>query len=167
MRWATEKMVPRKSTICGDRVTERNQEDDGMSDFHEVSQVRNIFEQWHERRIALDLPGFSALYAENAVFESPAVITFGDHSDGVLRGRDQIRAYFAIVFGKINASVTDFFRTGEYFTDGKTLIWEYPAKTPKGEQADIVEIMEIKDGLIAAHRVFWGRVGYRTLLAKR
>jgi ketosteroid isomerase-like protein len=131
------------------------------------SQIQNVFEQWHARRIALDLPAFSALYAEDAVFESPAVITFGDAKDGVLKGRDQIRAYFAVVFEKVNASVTDFYRSGEYFTNGRTLVWEYPAKTPKGEQADIVEIMEIKDGLIAAHRVFWGRIGYRTLLAKK
>lgn len=36
------------------------------------------------------------------------------------------------------------------------MTWEYPRETPDGEQMDIVEVMEIRDGLIAHHRVYWG-----------
>lgn len=31
--------------------------------------------------------------------------------------------------------------------------------SPDGEQMDIVEVMEIADGLIAHHRVYWGWLG--------
>jgi steroid delta-isomerase len=130
------------------------------------AQIKNVFDQWHKRRTALDLEAFAELYAEDAEFESPALIKFFNSGNGTLKGRDQIKAYFAVVFEKLNSSITEFYRTGEYLTNGKTLFWEYPAKTPRGEQADIVEVMEIKDGLITAHRVFWGRTGYRTLITK-
>jgi ketosteroid isomerase-like protein len=35
---------------------------------------------------------------------------------------------------------------------------------PDGDQMDIVEVMEIQDGLIAAHRVYWGWLGVGMLL---
>ena len=50
-----------------------------------------------------------------------------------------------------------------FFTDGKTLIFEYPRQTPEGEQMDFVEVMEIKDGLIQYHRVYWGWRGFKVI----
>jgi hypothetical protein len=47
------------------------------------------------------------------------------------------------------------YRTG-FLTDGTHLTWEYPREAPEGEQMDIVEVMEIRDGLIQHHRVYWG-----------
>ena len=47
------------------------------------------------------------------------------------------------------------FRTG-YLTNGRSVTWEYPRESPAGEQMDIVEVMEIADGLIMRHRVYWG-----------
>jgi hypothetical protein len=42
-------------------------------------------------------------------------------------------------------------------SEGTTrLTWEYPRETPDGEQMDIVEVMDIDDGLILRHRVYWG-----------
>ena len=48
------------------------------------------------------------------------------------------------------------YRTGEYLTDGRMLVWEYPRETPDGEQIDILELMIIEQGLIAQHRIYWG-----------
>jgi hypothetical protein len=36
------------------------------------------------------------------------------------------------------------------------LTWEYPRASPEGEQMDLVEVMEIENGLIKRHRVYWG-----------
>src|SRR3954453_1081674 len=55
------------------------------------------------------------------------------------------------------------YRAG-YLTDGERLVWEYPRQTPDGDQMDIVEVMEIRDGLIAHHRVYWVRVGVGMLM---
>ncbi len=35
-------------------------------------------------------------------------------------------------------------------------MWEYPRETPDGEQMDFVEVMELEDGRIRRHRVYWG-----------
>jgi hypothetical protein len=39
--------------------------------------------------------------------------------------------------------------------------WEYPRVSPDGPQMELVEVMEVEvmeveDGLIKAHRVYWG-----------
>ncbi|MEN3270655.1 MAG: hypothetical protein V7646_7549 [Pseudonocardia sp.] len=44
------------------------------------------------------------------------------------------------------------FRAG-FLTDGTRLTWEYPRQSPEGDQMDIVEVMEIHDGLIAQRRL--------------
>jgi hypothetical protein len=43
------------------------------------------------------------------------------------------------------------------------LIWEYPLESPDGDQQDFVESMEIEDGLIKKHCVYWGWFGVRVL----
>jgi hypothetical protein len=52
-------------------------------------------------------------------------------------------------------------------TDGTTLILEYPRSTSDGEQMDFVEVMEVADGLIRAHRVYWGWRGLKGARAER
>jgi hypothetical protein len=42
-------------------------------------------------------------------------------------------------------------------------MWEYPGVTPDGEQMDFVEVMDLKDGLIQHHRVYWGWFGFNLL----
>ena len=49
---------------------------------------------------------------------------------------------------------------GRWLTDGeRLLVWEYPRQAPDGDQVDLVEVMEIADGLIQYHRVYWGWFG--------
>jgi hypothetical protein len=48
---------------------------------------------------------------------------------------------------------------------GHTMIWEYPRATPEGGQMDFTEVMELKDGLIQRHRVYWGWYGVRLGIA--
>jgi hypothetical protein len=38
----------------------------------------------------------------------------------------------------------------------RVLTWEYPRLAPDGEQIGLVEVMDIEDGLIKRHRVYWG-----------
>ena len=128
------------------------------------AQIRNIYERWHETIVARDLPGLKALYAEDAIFERPAVLALNGTGSGVLKGRAEIEAYFAVFFRKLDRSVVDWYRSGTFFSDGRLLTWEYPRESPRGDQNDVVEWMEVRDGLIAHHRVYWGWVGMRTLL---
>ncbi len=57
-------------------------------------------------------------------------------------------------------------RTGRWLTDGeRLLVWEYPRAAPDGDQVDLVEVMEVADGLIQHHRIYWGWFG-TALLAR-
>ena len=48
---------------------------------------------------------------------------------------------------------------------GDTLVWEYPRQTPEGDQVDILELMQVRDGLISHHRIYWGWFGTQMLIA--
>jgi hypothetical protein len=52
-----------------------------------------------------------------------------------------------------------------FLTDGTRLTWEYPRSSPGGAQMDIVEVMEVRDGLIFQHRIYWGWVGVGMLMS--
>lgn len=81
---------------------------------------------------------------------------------GILRGQAELRAFFEKLAQRKPAA-RGRYRTG-YFTDGRTLIWEYPRQAPGAEQMDFVEVMEIgDDGLIAHQRVYWGWFGVGVL----
>ena len=78
---------------------------------------------------------------------------------GVLRGREAIKHFLEEGTQRRPNELVRWYRTGEYLTNGKTLVWEYPRETPEGEQIDILELMEISDGLIVNHRIYWGWKG--------
>jgi len=76
---------------------------------------------------------------------------------GVLHGREEIRRFAARVFEAQPPQRRRYKTT--YFTDGETLMCEYPRATPDGDQMDFVEVMELRDGMIQHHRVYWGWFG--------
>ena len=43
------------------------------------------------------------------------------------------------------------------------MIREYPRVTVDGQQMDLVEVMELNDGLIQRHRAYWGWLGVKLL----
>jgi hypothetical protein len=129
-------------------------------------QVRHIYEQWHATVVARDLEGLMALYADDAVFETPLVLVAVEgKTDGILRGKPAIRKFFEAGFRKTPSGLGKWFRTGTFYSNGRQLTWEYPRETPTGDQADLVEVMDLKNGLIAHHRVYWGWVGFKALAA--
>ncbi len=131
---------------------------------------RRIFEQWHERARAGDVEGLLALYDSEAVFESPLVPALFDHATrGALRGHAELRPFLEEGTRRRPNNLVKWSRTGKFFCRGDasgraTLMWEYPRETPDGEQIEIVEVMELKDGLIAWHRIYWGWFGCQRLI---
>jgi ketosteroid isomerase-like protein len=119
-----------------------------------TDQIEHIFRAWDEALGARDLDASMALYHEDATLESPLVRHLRGTEDGVVRGRENLRAFVERVFAN-EPPQRQRFRVG-YLSDGGRLTWEYPRQTDSGEQMDIVEVMEIRDGLIQHHRVYWG-----------
>lgn len=127
--------------------------------------LMNIHEAWHATVRARDLVATAALYAEDAVFETPLVLAvYPEHGSGVLVGRANIQRFMEDSVRKFPADLAEWYRSDTAFINGRQLTWEYPRKTPKGEQVDLMEMMEIENGLIIYHRVYWGWYGVRLLL---
>ncbi len=101
------------------------------------------------------------LYAKDATIESPLILYLLDSKAGILKGRDELRLLIEKVAER-KPPVRKYYKQN-FFTDGKTLIFEYPRQTPDGEQMDFVEVMEIKDCLIQYHRVYWGWRGFKVI----
>ena len=128
--------------------------------------IRHIYEQWHEMIESRNLDGLMKLYSEDSVLESTAVLVLEKAATGVLHGKQAIRAHFKAFFDMVGKTEGfQWYRPGPLFSDGKLLIWEYPSKSPAGQQLDVVESMDINDGLIVYHRVYWGWVSFKPLLA--
>jgi steroid delta-isomerase len=128
--------------------------------------IRHIYERWHETVVGRDLDGLMALYAEDAFLETPLILaTLKGRREGLLRGKAEIRSFFEAGLRKLQNELGRWYRTGIFFSNGRQLTWEYPRETPQGDQVDLVEVMDIANGLIAHHRVYWGWVGFKALVA--
>lgn len=124
--------------------------------------IAHVFTAWDDALGAKDLDAAIALYHPDATLESPLVAYLLGVEEGIVCGRDALRSFVRKVFDHQPAERRRF-RTG-FLTDGRHLTWEYPRQTPDGEQIDLVEVMEITDGLITHHRVYWGWKGVGMLI---
>jgi ketosteroid isomerase-like protein len=123
--------------------------------------IERVYQAWDAALGAKDVEAALALYAPDATIESPLVRHLLGVDRGICRGHDELRRFIELVF-RSQPPERGRFRTG-FFTDGERLIWEYPRAAPDGDQMDFVESMDIQDGLIRRHRVYWGWFGVRML----
>jgi hypothetical protein len=137
----------------------------GRVDEQAVRAAERIYHQWDEALGAKDVEAAITLYAPDCDLESPLVRHLLRSEDGIVAGREKLRAFVHLVF-EHQPAVRQRYRKG-FFTDGRTLIWEYPRAKPDGEQMDFVEVMEIQNGLIRHHRVYWGWYGLKVLQEDR
>ena len=127
-----------------------------------TEQIEHVFKAWDDALGAKDVDAAMALYQPDATLESPLVCHLLGTEEGVVRGRENLRRFVDRVFAHQPAKRRRY-RTG-FLTDGSRLHWEYPRESPDGDQMDIVEVMEVRDGLIAHHRVYWGWVSMRMII---
>lgn len=116
--------------------------------------IERIYRAWDDALGKRDLEASLSLYADDAWIESPLVQHLLQRRDGFVQGKESLRKFIEKVF-ETNPPQRKRFKQG-FFTDGHVLTWEYPRSSPGGEQMDLVEVMEIEDGLIKRHRVYWG-----------
>ncbi len=124
--------------------------------------VERMYMEWDKALSANDWKALLALYAEDGVIESPLIPHLLGKQDGVCRGHAEMGPFFEIVAER-KPALREYYRRG-YFTNGHTLMWEYPREAPNGEQMDFVEVMELNDaGLIQHHKVYWGWRGVKVM----
>ena len=124
-------------------------------------EIEAVMHTWERALAGHDLEALLACYAPEATLESP-VVAHIKGGPGICRGHEELRPFLAEVVAR-TPEERQYHREG-FFTDGRRVTWEYPRATPEGEQMDFVEIMEIQDGLIQAHRVYWGWRGVDVLI---
>lgn len=125
--------------------------------------MTQIFQAWHDSVRRRDFAAAAALYTEDAVLETPlALAVYPERGSGLVVGRRALQVFFEESIRRFPGD-PQWYRTGAYFVNGRQLTWEYPRKTPTGEQVDLMEMMEIEGGLIRCHRVYWGWYGVRML----
>lgn len=120
--------------------------------------MERIYREWDDALSRLDVEKLLSLYAPDAILESPLVPHLLKFERGICRGHAELRMLFEEL-ARTQPETRRFHRTG-YLTDGKKLMWEYPRESPKGDQQDFVEVMEIDNGVIQKHRVYWGWFGF-------
>ena len=120
-------------------------------------ELARVVDAWDEALGAKDLDAAMGLYHEDCVLESPLVCHLLGTERGVVEGRDALRAFVAQVFA--NQPPERRRHRTPFLTDGTRVVWEYPRAAPDGDQMDFTEVMEIHDGRIARHRVYWGWKG--------
>lgn len=131
-------------------------------------QAHFVFTEWHRLVGARDGRGLAALYTDDAELESPLVPrVLDDAIDGVVRGRQALNTFLELVTASRPEPdrLPSLYRSGTYAFDGHTLIWEYPRRTPEGDQLDLVEVMELDGARIRRHRIYWGWRGTEHIIA--
>jgi hypothetical protein len=125
--------------------------------------MERIYREWDRALSDNDADALLKVYAVDAVIESPLISHLLGQSKGICRGHEEMRPFFRLVAER-KPAVRQYYRTG-YLSDGyNKMMFEYPRATPKGEQMDFVEVMELNDdGLIQYHKVYWGWRGFSVL----
>mgnify|MGYP000882430417 FL=1 len=123
-----------------------------------------LYHAWHDAAKSRDTDALIALYHDDAELESPLVPIIMQRTNGTLRGKAEIRAFLAEGARRRPNEWVRWYRDAHYYTGGDILIWEYPRQTPNGNQVDILELMQHRDGKIYRHRIYWGWFGTQMLI---
>ena len=123
-----------------------------------------LYHAWHDAAKSRDTDALIALYHDDAELESPLVPIIMQRTNGTLRGKAEIRAFLAEGARRRPNEWVRWYRDAHYYTGSDILIWEYPRQTPNGNQVDILELMQHRDGKIYRHRIYWGWFGTQMLI---
>jgi len=132
-----------------------------MTQKQRIATAKAIYLAWDKALADYNMDKLINLYAEHAIIESPLICHLLNKSKGICRGKTELRCLLDVITER-RPPIRKFFKQN-CFTDGKTLMFEYPRVTPDGEQIDFIEVMEIQDGLIHYHRIYWGWKGFKVL----
>jgi len=129
------------------------------------SDGERIYHLWDKYAREVDVDGLLSLYTPNAILETPVITAIFDTDKGFVQGQNALREFF-MEGGRRrpNALVRWHRKPHQFLYDGRRLVWEYPREAPGGNQIELVEFMDLSDGLIEHHRIYWGWFGIRQLI---
>jgi hypothetical protein len=96
-----------------------------------LADCERIHREWDTHARSLDTDNLIALYAQDAILETPLVPAIFEGRSGVLRGHREIRPFFEEGARRRPNELVRWYRTDNWFTDGKrTLVCSIRGKRP-------------------------------------
>jgi ketosteroid isomerase-like protein len=117
------------------------------------AQLIGIARKWLACFETHDVEALVALYAPDAKHTSPKLRVQRPETGGFLIGRDALRAWWADAFRRIPQ--LRYVET-QLTADTERVFMEYVRHAPGDADMPVAEVLECKDGLIVASRVFHG-----------
>ena len=117
------------------------------------AKLRNIAERWLACFDHRDLDGLLALYADDATHTSPKIRARHPDTGGLLRGKSAMREWWQDSFDRLPSMR---YVLTALTADSDRVFMEYVRHVDGEPDMPVAEVLEVRDGLIVASRVFHG-----------
>ncbi|HEY5949601.1 MAG TPA: nuclear transport factor 2 family protein, partial [Kofleriaceae bacterium] len=134
----------RTSSFDGERWTKTNRD---------PARLVEIARRWLACFEARDLDGLLALYADDATHTSPKIRVRHPDTGGLLRGKPAMRAWWQDSFDRLPSMR---YVPTALTADRDRVFMEYVRHVDGEPDLPVAEVLEIRDGVIVASRVFHG-----------
>lgn len=110
-----------------------------------------IAHQWFAAFNAHDLEKLLALYADDAQHYSPKLKQRQPETQGLIKGKDALRSWWRDSFDRLP---TLRYEPTNFIADDGSIFMEYVRYVEGEDSMTVGEVLEIRDGLIVASRVY-------------
>jgi ketosteroid isomerase-like protein len=111
----------------------------------------SIAHQWFAAFNQHDLEKLLALYADNAQHYSPKLKLRQPETNGLISGKDALRSWWRDSFERLPSLR---YEPTKFIADDERVFMEYTRYVDGEDGMTVGEVLEIKDGLIVASRVY-------------
>lgn len=115
--------------------------------------IVNIAEQWFKAFNEHNLENLLALYNDSAQHYSPKLKIRKPETQGLIKGKNELRAWWKDSFERLP---TLRYMPQRFIANEASIFMEYIRSVAGEEDMVVGEVLEIKDGLIVASKVFHG-----------
>jgi ketosteroid isomerase-like protein len=113
--------------------------------------IITIAHQWFSAFNAHDLERLLALYADDAQHYSPKLKIRQPETEGLITGKDALRRWWQDSFDRLPSLK---YEPQKFIADDSSVFMEYSRYVDGEKPMTVGEVLEIKDGLIVASRVY-------------
>jgi ketosteroid isomerase-like protein len=115
--------------------------------------LNKIATEWLKAFNAHDLESLLKLYDEDAIHFSPKLKVRHPETDGLIKGKSALRHWWLDAFNRLPQLE---YREKTITANDDRVFMEYTRLVPGEETINVAEVLEIKEGLIVASRVYHG-----------
>lgn len=112
-----------------------------------------IAKKWLKAFNEHNLEKLLALYDDNAIHFSPKLKMRKPETNGLIKGKDAMRLWWSDAFERLPQLT---YREQTITANDDRVFMEYIRIVPGEENMNVAEVLEIKNGLIVASRVYHG-----------